>query len=249
MTWDQVGWGMIALAVVLLIGFNLIFKAGRRYHVRQLPAIKALFDQRVIAVERGEGRQVVLGHRFWGRAYPGLGLHALSVLPSLVSPEMMVDGGQAVSAGAGELVLFARQIIQGNYREGFSTGLEQSLSPIQLPGPTPLSFTVGLLTEINLQSPGSLALFGSFGQSAPLWAEAAFLKGGNVFAAAGLISAQAALFLSVRDLLIGEEIFLLPGMMESTTVNQAGWISEDILRALLIVLILVAAVMKMVGLI
>ena len=249
MTWGQIGWSMIALAVVLLVGFSLIFKDGRRYHVRHLPAVKALFDQRVIAVERGEGRQVVLGHRFWSRAYPGLGLHALSALPSLVSPEMMVDGGQAVSAGAGELVLFARQIVHGGYRDGFSAGLEAGMSPIQLPGPTPLSFTAGLLTEINLHSPGSLALFGSFGQCSPLWAEAAFIKGGNVFAAAGLISAQAALFMSVRDLLIGEEVFLLPGLMEATPVNQAGWLTEDILRALLIVLILVAAVMKMVGII
>lgn len=249
MTWVQIGWTVIFLAVVLLVGFSLIFKTGRRYPVRQLPAVKALFDQRVIAIERGEGRQVVLGNRFWSRAYPGLGLHALSVLPSLVSTEVMVDGGQVVSAGTGELVLFARQIIQGVYRDGFSPALEPVINPVQLPGPTPLAFTAGLLTEINLHSPGSLALFGSFGLSAPLWAEAASIKGGNVFAAAGLISAQAALFLNVRDVLIGEEIFMLPGAMEPTAVNQAGWITEDILRVLLMVLMLAAAVMKMVGVI
>lgn len=249
MTWTQIGWTIITLGAILLVGFSLIFKGRHRYQVRKLPAVKALFDQRVIAVEQGKGRQVVLGDRFWTRAYPALGLHPLSVLPSLISAEDMVDRGQALSSGTGELVLFARQVAQGVYQDGFSIGLEQKIRPLQMPGPTPLSFLAGLLVEINLNSPGSLALFGSFGQSAPLWAEAAFIKGGHVFAAAGTLSAQAALFMSVRDLMIGEEVFLLPGLIEPKPHNQAGWISEDILRAILIVIILVAAVLKMVGVI
>lgn len=247
MTWAQVGWMIIALAGILLLGFSLIFKGQGRYPVRKIQAVETLLDQRVIALERGQSRQVVLGDRFWNRAYPGLGLHALSVLPDMVSPEEMSDGRQALSSGTGELVLFARQVVRGGYQDGFSVGLEQSPRPLQLPGPTPLSFLAGLLTEINLHSPGSLSLFGSFGQSAPLWAEAAYVRGGHVFAAAGSISAQAALFMNVRDLLIGEEVFMLPGLIEPTPSNQAGWISEDILRVLLIVLILVAAVMKMMG--
>ncbi len=249
MTWAQVGWVMIALSALLLVGFSLIFKSRHQYLVRQFSAVKALLDQRVIAVERGKGRQVVLGNRLWNRAYPGLGLQALSVLPGLVNPEDVLDGGQAVSAGTGELILFARQIVQGVYQDGYSTGLAQGTNPLQLPGPTPLSFLAGLLVEINLQSPGSLALFGSFGQGAPLWAEAALIKGGHVFAAAGSVSAQAALFLSTRDMLIGEEIFMLSGLMDTSPINQAGWMTEDVIRTLLIVLILVAVVLKMVGVI
>lgn len=249
MTWAQVGWVIIALSALLLVGFSLIFKSRHQYLVRHIPAVKSLIDQRVIAIERGKGRQVVLGNRFWNRAFPGLGLHALSVLPGLVSPEDLQDGGQVVSAGTGELVLFARQIVYGAYHNGYSMGLEQETNPLQVPGPTPLSFLAGLLVEINLQSPGSLALFGSFGHGAPLWAEAAFIKGGHVFAAAGSVSAQAALFLGIRNLLIGEEVFMLPGMIDKSPINQAGWITEDVIRALLIVFILVAVVLKMVGVI
>jgi hypothetical protein len=248
MTWTQIGWTIIALAAVLLAGFSLLFKRRYPYQVRNIPAVKRLQDQQVIAVERGMGRWVVLGEGFWTHTYPGLGLHALSILPEMVSSEDSVEGGQVISTGSGALVLFARQIVQGCYQDGYSPGLQESVLPVSLPGSTPLSFTAGLLPDLSLQPPFSLAMFGSYGLSASLWAEAAQIKGGRVFAAAGSITAQAALFLNVRDLLIGEEIFMLPGLMKPTAPNQAGWLTEDILRVVLMAVMIVAAVMKLVGL-
>jgi hypothetical protein len=248
MTWTQIGWSIIALAAILLAGFNLLIRHRYQYRARINPAVNRFQDQRVIAFERGVGRQVVIGEGLWTHAYPGLGLHALFTLPGMISHEDRAEGGQVVSAGSGVLVLFARQIVEGCYQDGFSPGLQDRELPVSLPGPTPLSFTAGLLPDLSLQSPGSLAMFGSFGLSAPLWAEAAQIKGGHVFAAAGSITAQAALFLNVRDLLIGEEIFMLPGLMRPTAPNQAGWLTEDILRVSLMALLIVAAILKMAGL-
>jgi hypothetical protein len=248
MTWTQIGWMIIALAAVLLAGFSVLLNRRYQYLARKIPAVKRLQDRRVVAVERGKGRQVILGEGLWTHAYPGLGLHALSILPGMVSPDDRVEGGQVLSTGSGTLALFALQVVQGCYQDGFSPGLQERARFVSLPGPTPLSFTAGLLPDLSLQSPGSLSLFGSFGLSAPLWAEAAQIKGGHVFAAAGSITAQAALFLNVRDLLIGEEVFMLPGLLEPTAPNQAGWLTEDILRAALMALLIAAAVMKMAGL-
>jgi hypothetical protein len=248
MTWTQIGWTVIALAAVLLAGFSLLFRRRYSYLARKNPAVERLQDQQVIAVERGLGRQVVLGEGFWTHAYPGLGLHALLTLPGVVSPEDSVEAGQVISTSSGALVLFARQIVQGCYQGGFSPGLQERGLPVSLPGPTPFSFTAGLLPDLSTQPLGSLAMFGSFGLSAPLWAEAAQIKGAHVFAAAGSITAQATLFLNVRDLLIGEEVFMLPGLMKTTAVNQAGWLTEDVLRAALMVLLIIASVLKMAGL-
>jgi hypothetical protein len=248
MTWTQIGWIIIGLAAVLLAGLNVLIRRSKPYKVRINPSIKRLQDQRVVAVERGKGRQVVLGDRFWSHAYPGLGLHALSALPGLVSPEDKGEGGQVVSTGSGALALFAREIVQGCYQDGFSPDLQDRKLPVSLPGPTPLAFTAGLLPELSMHSPGSLAMFGSFGMSSPLWAEAAYMKGGHVFAAAGSITAQAALFLTVSDLLIGEEVFMLPGLLAPIAPNQAAWLTEDILRVALMILLIVASALKMAGL-
>lgn len=247
MTWTQIGWVMIGLAALLLIAFSLVIKGRGRYLVRRLPAVRGLLDRRVIALERGQARQVVLGDRLWNRAYPGLGLQALAVLPGLASKEHLLDGGQAVSGGAGELVLFARQIVQGRYDNGYSSGLAMPGSLLQVPGPTPLSFLAGQMMEINLGAPGSLALLGHFGPGSPLWAEAAMIKSSHVFAAAGSISAQAALYPGTSDLVIGEGVYMLPGLVEPSPTHQAGWLTEDLIRVGLMILILAASVLKMAG--
>ena len=100
---------------------------------------------------------------------------------------------------------------------------------------------------MGLHSPGSVGLFGHYGPMEALVLEAAQMKGGHSFAAAGSISAQAALFLTTRDLLIGEEIFLLPGLMDRSPSLQAAWISEDILRVLMIALLVIAAGLTLAG--
>jgi hypothetical protein len=94
-----------------------------------------------------------------------------------------------------------------------------------------------------------MGLFGNFGQTGALLAEAAEMNGGHPLAAAGSVDAQAALFLVTRDLMIGEEVFMLPGLIDPTPSNQAGWVSEDILRIALMVLLVIAAGLKMAGVI
>ena len=244
MTWAQIGWVLIALAAVLLLVLSFLFKGRCRYPARQKKALKAFLEERLTAVERGTDRQIVLGDRFWSRAYPALGLHALAVLPRLARPENLADGGQSISAGTGELIVFARQIVHGNYQDGFSEAL-----PVSLPGPTPFSFLAGFISEVGQRQPGSAGFLGNYGATAALMNEAVAMQGGHTFAAAGSISAQAALFLNHQALLIGEEVFMLPGLIEPTPHDQAGWVTEDILRVLLMVVLVVAAGLKMAGVI
>jgi hypothetical protein len=243
MTWSQIGWAIIALGALLLLGLRFLFMQGRHgYDVRKMPIVDTFLDQRVSSIERGLGRHMILGDTFWSRPYPGLGLHALTVLNRLVSPGSMADGLENINAGAGGLVLFARQIVLGQYQDGFSERLS-----VSVPGPTPLSFLAGLLPEINRQPLGSLAIFGHYGSTAPLWTEGAALKGADSFAAAGTLSAQAALFLNMRDVLIGEEIFMLPGLFNPMPQTHAGWLTEDILRVVLMLLIVGAALLQIAG--
>lgn len=242
MTWTEIGWVIIALGAVLLAGFNFLFTRRFRYQARAISAVEAFLDHRVRSVERGETRQVLLGDQFWSRAYPALGLHALSVYSGLVRVDKNADEGQLAAAGTGELVLFARQIVQGRYQNGVSTHLS-----VTLPGPTPLSFVAGLLPEMGLHPPGTVGLFGNYGYMGAVLTEAAMMKGAHVFTAAASITAQAALFFNLRDLLIGEEVFMLPGLLDPTPGNQAGWATEDILRVLLMAFLVIVAGLKMAG--
>ncbi len=244
MTWTEIGWVIIGLGAVSLLLFNFLFARRGRYVVRPQPAVRSFLKQRMHAFERGEINQVLLGSRLWSRAYPALGLHALSVASGLAGLEPGALEAQLIAVGTGELALFARQIYQGTYRDGYSSALNLALT-----GPTPYAFLAGFLAEMHLHPSGAVGLFGNFDQMGALIMEAVADQGGRPFAAAGSINAQAALFLTTRDLLIGEEIFLLPGLFDSSPGYQAAWISEDLLRVALLALLVIAAGLKMAGII
>ncbi len=184
---------------------------------------------------------------FGPRIYPGLGLYGLSVLPELTTLEMLSSKGTAVSAGDPSLLIIARQIIQNQYRDGFSFDL--SIASLELPGPTSFSYTAGLLAELRNYRHGSLALLGNYGVEALLFSEAQSVRQGDFFSASGDLASQAVLFSSVQDLMIGENIYLLKGLLQPSSNAQAGWLTEDLLRILLIGFILIAVILKMVSVI
>ena len=246
MIWSLLGWIFIAGAAILLL-LSKFLNLNKDYTVRKRPAIERLHQAQVAAMEHGEERKVLLGDRLSPLAFPGLGLHALSALPSFLDKETGVDGGLTLGSADGGLVVFARQIVQNRYRDGFSPVLHRAGVQTMLYGPTPLSFTAGILPELTDSPGGSLALFGIYGPEAILWVDALKRKGGGVFASGGDLAAQSVLFLSVRDLLIGESTFAYPGSV--TGKQSAGKITftEDMLRLALLFGLLMGVLLKLGG--
>jgi len=247
MTWTLVGWVAIGLSALLLGLFWVLSKQSGFYPGRKIPSTESLLRAQINSIERGQHRQIILGDQFWSFTYPGLGLHALNNLSSFLDSETAVEGGLTISAGNPELVVFARQIVHQSYRDGFSSNLPPARIQTVLPGPTPLSLTAGLLPVLNTSRHGSLALFGHYGPEAILWTEAARSRGSAIFAAAGTLSSQAALFLSVHDLVLGENVFMLPGLLKMRQEDQASWLAEDILRILLMLGLIIGAALKLAG--
>ena len=116
-----------------------------------------------------------------------------------------------------------------------------------LPGPTKFSYLAGLLSEIGLEQYGSVALLGNYGPEAVIWAEAVQSKGGYVFAGAGSLTAQAALFSNTEDLMIGESLYGASGLLNTAMPELTGLMVEDIIRFLLILSLLAGVIMKLVG--
>jgi hypothetical protein len=245
MDWSLVGWIFLGVSALILGVLTFLLRNKGQYAVRDDPAIQQLINARTVSIEAGVHQHVGLGQNFWSRTYPGLGLYALDILPQLTSLEMLSSPGTAVSAGDPSLLIIARQILHNQYRNGFS--LDLSIASPELPGPTPLSYTAGLLAEMGNYRHGSLALSGNYGVEALLFSEAQSVRQGYFFSASGNLTSQAVLFSSVRDLMIGESIYMLKGLLQPSASAQAGWLTEDLLRVLLIGFILIAVVLKMAG--
>ena len=246
MTWMLFGWIFIGVAALLLL-LSALFLYKNNYSVRRNLAVEHLGELQSAAMERGEARRVLLGDRFIPLAYPGLDLHALSALPAFLSQESLVDGGLSLGAADGSLAVFARQIVHNSYQDGFSPALPQAGARIDLYGPTPLSFTAGLLPAFTLTSGGSLALFGHYGPEAMLWAVGAHRKNAAVFAAGGDLAAQAVLLLVVEDQLIGESTFAYPHIDQKKPRSASYLMTEDVLRLVLILGLLVGVALKLGG--
>ena len=240
---------VIGLASILLIVFSVIYKFRPGYQVRRDQGIEKMMHSHVASIEGGKRRGVILGHQLLSQTYPGLGLHSLGVLPAFLDPETAIDGGLTIAAGEGSLVAFARQIVQERYTGEFSEILHQMIQNTALPGATPLSFTAAMLPMLSFHRHRLLALFGNYGAEALLWATEVQAGGGHVFAAAGSLASQACLYLQVRDLRIGESTFLLPGLIDPSPSDRAAWLTEDVLRTGLITFLIIAVILKMVGVI
>ena len=247
MTPSLVGWLLILISVSLLIFFTLWFKKREGYQARKITGVDALKNARVAAIEGGKPQHFILGSQLFSQVYPGLGLSSLGGFSSYLDEETGIYGGLSVSGSDGSLVVLGRQIVHNRYHNGFYKTLQPQGARANLFGPSPLSFTAGLLSELGFYPPHTLSLFGNYGSESLLWAEAAASRGGYVFAAAGTIASQAALFIRVRDLLLGEEVFLVNGLLDPSPADRATWLTEDLVRMILMILLLLGAVLKMVG--
>jgi len=242
LTWLSIS--ILGLAAFLLIIFTILLKDKIDYPFRQDSRVSRLMQAHIAAIERQEHQNIFLGQHLFCPAYPGVGLDAISVLPAFLDSKIGNVGGMSVSGGDGSLVVLAQEIIAGRYQAGFNHQLAVD-TPVY--GPTPLSLTPGILSEIHDNPHHLFALFGSYGPEVLTTVSAVRRLGSHIFAAGGSIISQATLFANVEDLLIGEEIFMLPGLMNPKAKFQATLLTEDILRILLSIALIIAVILKMVN--
>ncbi len=246
MTWAMVGWIVIGLAAVLLIAFTWIIKP-RNYVLRRQDFFRHLSRSRTATLEQGRRQEVVLGHALWSRAYPGLGLSGLASYDALLDAETLADGWQTVSANEGILAVFARQIIRGRYESGFSEQLLPSEVQPVVYGPTTFSFNGGLMSDLKIQDYGTLVILGDFGPESAISVKNIHDQRGEAFSAAGSMASQAALLLNVQNILLGEEVYLAPALLDPQPKHLAAAQVEDLLRIGLILALVIGATLKAVG--
>ena len=246
MTWTLVGWIFIGVAAVLFLLTRVIKVKG--YSPRSFPFIRHYQESRTASIERGWHQQVVLGYQLWSEAYPGLGLSALATARQLLDDESLASGKVTLATSTGSLVVFAHQIVQGAYQGGFSEQLLEERAGAVVYGVLPLAFTTGLLASLHFRPTGTVTLLGDYGPEAALIADKVQGQpGSSVFAAAGSITSQAVLFLTAQDLLLGETVYALPALLKPDRPHLSALAVEDLLRVGLIVLLVVGAVLKMMG--
>lgn len=241
---------IIALALIAVTtGLILLLTLQRnilRTGLRQLPAFERLRQAIGLAVENGTRIHITLGKAGLPASTSAAGLTALTTLERIARVSSISDRPPIASSGEGTLALLSQDTLRAAYRQINQLELYDP-SRGRLTGPTPFSYIAGTLPITDGENVSTHLAIGNFGPEIALIMEAADQQEAFTLAATDSLSAQAALYTSSQETLIGEEVFAIPAYLNTGPVYTASLQVQDILRWGVVIVLLVGSVLKLLG--
>jgi hypothetical protein len=236
---------IISAALMLILPF-FKRKGQTRITFRQIPALKGLQRAIGLAVEEGKRVHVTLGKSNLLTPTSASSFAGLSTLELITQSSMMSDRPPLATSGDGALALLSQDTLQKTYRAG--NAIEQYNPNLgRLSGATPMSYVAGVLADIYDERISAHVFSGNFGAEIGLLNEAAEQEKAFVAAASDSLPAQSVLYAVSKEPLIGEELFAIPAYLKGGKILQSSVITQDILRWGVIVLLIGAALLRLLG--
>jgi len=239
--------GLVILAAVLLLALTFI-KRKSPPAFREIAALARLKKAAGLAVEDGTRLHVSLGRGGLVSPRGAASLSALALLRQIGEQTSISDRPPVATSGDPVLAALSQDTLQAACQ---SAGVDELFQPTsgRLGGLTPFSYAAGAMTVARQEQVSTDVLMGDFGAEVGLLTEASERENSTLIAATSEPSAQAILFASAAEPLVGEELFAAPAYIGNDPAQRASLQAQDILRWLVILALLAAAGMKMVGLI
>ena len=247
---------LIALVLVLLAAGIILApvflttlsrrKSTSQGALRVIPALEALRKAVGLSVEDGRRLHISLGNASILDPNNASALVGLSALERLTQVSMSSDRPAVCTSGNGTLAILSQDTMRYAYRSG--NAMEQ-YDPDQAyqAGVTPFSYAAGTIPSARDAQTSANIFIGHFGPEIALMNDAAGQKGIFTLAASDSLTAQAALFATADEALIGEELFALPAYLQNSPAALASLRAQDVLRWVIIVIMLVGAILKLAG--
>lgn len=239
---------VVASGVVLLtLWFHARIRAGRRPFRRPLPAFEVLWAALGRGAETGRAIHISPGAGTIGNRATTAETVAGLLAVERVASEAAFNGAP-ILATSGDAV--AHLALRGAIRQSYQlAGQGQDYHPgtVQLLAHQDgLAYGAGVGAMYARQRLEASQLIGSFGQEFLLLGEEGATR--EVPQVAGAVSpiALPVLFLTTRLVLIGEEIFAADAYLASSPTPQARLLTQDFLRTLIILLIIVGLIYSLI---
>jgi hypothetical protein len=242
---------IIALGVVIFSFATLIILTLPRFNrgprsLRPIAAFQHLRRAIGLSVEDGRRLHVTLGKSSLLEPTNTSALAGLNTLERITQLSMMSDRPPLATSGDGALSILSQDTLRGVYRSG--NVLEQyDPDRGRLAGVTPLSYIAGTIPVFHDENTSAHILIGNFGPEVGLLTQAADQQGAFTLAASDSLPAQAVLFATAGETLIGEELYAAPTYLNAGSAHLASLRVQDILRWLLIVGLVAGAALKALG--
>jgi Domain of unknown function (DUF6754) len=244
---ELIGLVLVLVAAGLLLGLTFIRRKSAPIF-REIPAFTRLKRAIGVSVEAGTRLHISLGRGGLQTPDAAPGLAGLAMLRHLSEQTSASDKPPVVTSGVADLSILSRDTLQAGYK---AAGAEEIYDPAtgRLTGLTPFSFAAGAIPVMKDEAVSANIFIGHFGPEVALLTDAAERTNSPAVAAATDPSAQALIYASVDDPLIGEELFAAGAYSNAGVAHQASLQVEDILRWAIILVLLVGSFLKLFGVI
>jgi hypothetical protein len=242
---DTLSVGLVLFAAALL----LLLRWARRKSVprwRPIDALTRLHRAVGLSVEDGTRLLVGLGSAGLLAKTGASALAGLGVLREIAKRTSVGDSPPVAAAGESTLALLGQDVLQAGYKAAGAAEFYQPTTG-RLTGMTPFSSAVGTIPMLSDEKVSAAVLIGHFGVESALLADAAERNEILLVGSTDDPSAQAALYASASEALLGEELFGAPAYLGAGPTHAASLTVQDVLRWLFILAVLAGAALKLLG--
>ncbi len=237
--------GVVLLAAGLMAGFSIAYRRSP-FAFRAITAFQRIRDAVGLVVEDGTRLHVSLGRGSLLTPFGAAGLSGLSMLRKLAEYTSLSDRPTIASTGDG-LVAAAAQDTLRSALEAISPDHVFDIHNSRMTGLTPFSYAAGIIPIIRDEKVETNVFIGNYGVEAALMVEAADRQGSLVIAGSDNLPAQAVLFATTSDPIIGEELYSAGAYAQAGPFHATSLRTQDVLRWGIIVTILIGAILKAIG--
>ena len=237
---------VFVLFMGLMIFFSIINKDREENNVRPIPGYDKINQEINVAVEDGTQLHISLGRGGITGPESAAALAGLSLLKQVIEKSSVCDHPPIVSTGNAVISILAQDTIRGSSK-AISVGDQRRNPSGELIGITPFSYAAGALSTIRNDNVSANILTGWFGNEITWLTTAGERQSSSTIAGTAQLPAQAVIYASASDPLIGEELFAGGAYLGAGKMHQASISTQDIIRWIIIVIILGSVVLNILG--
>lgn len=237
---------VVVLFLGLMIFFSIINKNRENPNLRPISAYRRILEEINVSVEDGTQLHVSLGRGGVTGPESAAGMAGLSLLKQVIEKSSMCDHPPVVSTGNPVLSILAQDTIQGTSKA--ISVAEQLKNPSgELIGVTPFSYAAGTLTTIRDSNVSANVHTGWFGNEVVWLTTAGERQSSPTIAGAAQLPAQAIIYASASEPLLGEELYASGAYLGAGTMHQASISAQDVIRWIIIFLVLGSVLLNLFG--
>jgi hypothetical protein len=243
---DYIGFLFILLCLVLLLFYVLTGRERPKINLREIQAFRRFRREVDLAVEAGKRLHISLGRGNINELPGGAAFIGLTVLDRCARAASNSDRPPVTTSGDGIITILSQDTLQSTYH---SLATEQRYDPTnaRLTGLTPMAYAAGSIPSIHDEHVTANFFTGHFGAEIALLTDAGERSHSLTVAGTDSIAAQAVLYATSDEPLLGEELYAAGAYLGAGEVHSASLQMQDILRWVLVVAIILGAIVQLLG--